>query len=219
MLHDPSGPRGADEEQARIAAVLRPILLISAAVAVVTFAVQALVFGTNPAAAIVYPSIALLSAGLLVLVQRGRLRLAGGIFLGLVWLAVTFGALTQSGLRSSSLGGYTLVIIVAALLFRQRWMVAFIGLSVVALTAFLALDLAAVEVPRFTEDAAGIALIAHIIHLGAGGVFLSMTVKGLQSALARARHGEERAAELLREAHAARNYTDNILASMAESLI
>jgi nitrogen fixation/metabolism regulation signal transduction histidine kinase len=50
-------------------------------------------------------------------------------------------------------------------------------------------------------------------------VFLYLAVRNLQDARQRARDGEARAADLLREATAARKYADNILSSMAESLV
>src|SRR5690606_15274468 len=140
-------------------------------------------------------------------------------FLGLVWLAVTFGALTHGAVRSPSVGGYMLVVIVATLLFRQAWMMVFIGLSAAAITVFLVLERTGVALPWLSPDSPELALTANLIQFSAGGVFLAMTVKNLRAALARARAGEDRSAELLREAHGARHYADNILASMAESLI
>ncbi len=212
-------PRLADEEATRVAGILHTVLLASFVVCVVAGGLQLIFLGVDLATLIVYPTIALLSVVLLGLVRRGWIRLAGGVFLGLLWLAVTFGSLTYGGVRSPSVGGYILVVIVATLLFRQVWMLVFLGLSAAALTAFLALELAGVEVPRLTSDLPQIAFISHLIHFACTGFFLSIAVKGLQSALERARTGEARAEQLLRDTQAARSYADNILASMAESLI
>jgi PAS domain S-box-containing protein len=212
-------PNFADPEQARVAGVLHTILGITIALCLVLSVVQGVYLEENTAVLLVYPGLGALSLGLLALVHRGRLQLAGGVFLGCCWLAVTFGALTHGAIRSPSLGGYMLVVILAALLFRQAWMLAFTGLSAAALTVFLALEQAGVAIPQLTPDSPELAFTAHLIHFGAGGVFLSMAVRGLGEALARARVGEERSAELLREAQDARRYADNILASMAESLI
>ncbi|MBZ5713356.1 PAS domain-containing sensor histidine kinase [Nannocystis pusilla] len=208
-----------DEELGRVAGVLHTILVITIAICLVAGALQLVYLTDTVAALIVYPGIAALSLGLLLLVHRGWLRLAGGIYLGLLWLAVTFGSLTHGAVRSPSIGGYMLVVIVATLLFRQVWMLVFIGLSAAAITGFLALELTGVVVPQLTPDTPELAFVAHIIHFSAGGVFLSMAVKGLRNALDRARAGELRSASLLREAQGARRYADNILASMAESLI
>ncbi|MFY0530674.1 ATP-binding protein [Nannocystis pusilla] len=212
-------PKFADEELARVAGVLHTILVISIAICVVSGVTQVLYLADSTAALIIYPGLGLLSLGLLMLVHQGWLRLAGAIFLGLLWLAVTFGSLTHGAVRSPSVGGYMLVVIVATLLFRQVWMLVFIGLSAAAITGFLVLERTGVVVPQLTPDTPELAFIAHLIHFSAGGVFLSMAVKGLRNALDRARTGELRSASLLLEAQGARRYADNILASMAESLI
>ena len=212
-------PRLADEEATRVAGILHTVLLASFVVCVVAGGLQLVFLESDAATLIVYPTVALVSLALLALVRRGWIRLAGGVFLGLLWLAVCFGSLTYGGVRSPSVGGFILVVIVATLLFRQVWMLVFLGLSAAALTAFLALELAGVEVPRLTSDLPQIAFISHLIHFACTGFFLSIAVKGLQSALERARTGEARAEQLLRDTQAARSYADNILASMAESLI
>ena len=212
-------PALADEEATRVARILHTVLLAAFLVCVVAGAVQVALLADDLATLIVYPTVALLSLGLLALVHRGWIRLAGGLFLGTVWLAVTFGSLTYGGIRSPSVGGYTLIVIIATLLFRQVWMFVFIGLSAAALTVFFALERAGVAVPQLTPDTPEVALISHLVHFACAGFFLSIAVKGLQSALERARTGEVRAEQILREAQGARAYADNILASMAESLI
>jgi PAS domain S-box-containing protein len=212
-------PTLVDEESTRVAGILHTVLVASFGVASVAGFAQTLVGGIDVAAYVIYPSIAVLSAVLLALVHRGWLRAAGGVFLGLLWLAITFGAATYGGVRSPSVGGYMLVVILATLLFRQVWMLVFLGLSIAAIIALLAAEQVGVELPRLTADLPEIAFISHLIHFGAAGFFLSIAVKGLQGALSRARDGEARAEQLLREAQGARSYADNILASMAESLI
>ena len=214
-----SRPTFDDDEQSRVAGVLYVVLAATVLVSFVAGGAQILLSERSPAALIIYPTVLAISVAAFALMRAGWLRLAGGLFLGLLWSAVTFGALTYGGVRSPSVGGYVLVVIIATLLFRQRWMIAFIALSAAAITVFLALERAGVVVPRLTEDLPEVAYLSHLIHFCAAGFFLNMAVQGLQSALARARAGEARAEQSLRDAQAARRYADNILASMAESLI
>jgi nitrogen fixation/metabolism regulation signal transduction histidine kinase len=70
-----------------------------------------------------------------------------------------------------------------------------------------------------TPDTPELAFLARSIHLGGAGLFLYLAVRNLQDARQRARVGETQADELLREATAARRYADNVLSSMAESLV
>ncbi len=214
-----AAPTFADEEDTRVAQILHAILLGCAGISFTALVVQIAIIGQREPILAIYPVVIALSLGLLVLVHRRQLQLAGSAFLLVLWAVITLGALTYGGIRSPSAGGHILVVIIATLLFSGRLVLMFVALSLATLAAILAVELAGALPPQLTPDTPQIAFIAHFIHLFSAGFFLYLAVKNLQDARERARHGAAKAAELLREATSAKNYADNILASMAESLV
>ena len=214
-----AAPTFADEEETRVAAILNTMLLGCAGISLVALIVQLVALEQTQLALLIYPATLLFSLGLLGLVRRGRLQLAGSIFLMFLWAAITTGALTYGGIRSPSAGGHILIVIIATLLFSGRLVLMFVALSLATLAGILAVEELGYLPPRLTPDTPEVAFIAHFIHLFSAGFFLYLAVKNLQDARLRARQGATKAAELLREATTAKTYADNILASMAESLI
>jgi PAS domain S-box-containing protein len=214
-----ASPTFADEEKDRVAAILHTILLAVTVLCVVAGLVQFVGMQQTQAAMLVYPALFLACIGLLSLVRRGHLQLAGSVFLLCLWAVITFGALTYGGIRSPTAGGHILVVIISTLLFSGRLVLIFVALSLATLGAILAIELAGALPAQLTPDTPQLAFLAHFIHLLSAGFFLYLAVKNLQNARERARQGATKAAELLHEATAAKNYADNILASMAESLV
>jgi PAS domain S-box-containing protein len=214
-----AAPTFADEEQNRVATILHTILLAVTAICVLAGAVQVLALQQTQASMLVYPALLLACLALLALVRRGHLQTAGSVFLLCLWAVITFGALTYGGIRSPTAGGHILVVIISTLLFSGRLVLIFVALSLVTLAGILAVELAGALPAQLTPDTPELAFLAHFIHLFSAGFFLYLAVKNLQDARQRARQGATKAAELLHEATAAKNYADNILASMAESLV
>ncbi|HEY0138742.1 MAG TPA: histidine kinase dimerization/phospho-acceptor domain-containing protein, partial [Nannocystis sp.] len=214
-----AAPTFADEEDTRVASLLRTILLGSAGISAVAGLAQFAGLGHRQPILLIYAGVVVLSLGLFALVRRGHIQLAGTGFLLVLWVAITLGVLTYGGIRSPSAGGYILVVIISTLLFSGRLVLAFLGLSLATLAAIVVVELAGALPPQLTPDTPQVAFIAHFIHLISAGFFLYLAVKNLQEARQRARRGAAKAAELLREATSAKNYADNILASMAESLV
>jgi PAS domain S-box-containing protein len=214
-----AGPTFADEERQRVGRLLHTILLAGLVVCVVTGVVHLLAFEGTGATVLIYPPTLTLCLALLAILYRGHVQLTGLLLLLSIWVLIVLSAVTDGGVHGPSLGGLVLVVIVSTLLFSRALVIAFLSLCVVTLAAFLALELLG-ALPRPAAPAgAGLAFIARSLHLLGAGVFLFLAVRTLQEARARARAGEARTALLLREANAARKYTDNILASMAESLV
>ncbi len=194
-------------------------MLASSVICVLAGVVQLFVLQQEQWSMLVYPALLLACVGLLALVRRGHLQVAGSVFLLCLWAIITFGALTYGGIRSPSAGGHILVVIISTLLFSGRLVLVFVALSLATLAAILAVELADALPTQLTPDTPELAFLAHFIHLFSAGFFLYLAVKNLQDARQRARQGAVKAAELLHEATAAKNYADNILASMAESLV
>jgi PAS domain S-box-containing protein len=214
-----AAPTFAEEEDTRVGAILHTILLACAIICALAGAVQWVALGHREASLVVYPLLLVACLALLRLVHRGRLQLAGSIFLLALWAVITFGALTYGGIRSPTAGGHILVVIIATLLFSGRLVLMFVALSLATLAAILAVELLGSLPPQLTPDTPQLAFLAHFVHLFSAGFFLYLAVKNLQDARRRARHGAAKAAELLVEATSAKKYADNILASMAESLV
>ena len=214
-----AAPTFADEEKDRVAAILHTILLAAIVICTLAAAMQVFVFDQPQSSMLAYPALLLACIALLALVRRGNLQAAGSVFLLCLWAVITFGALTYGGIRSPTAGGHILVVIISTLLFNGRLVLVFVALSLATLAAILAIELAGALPTRLTPDTPELAFLAHFIHLFSAGFFLYLAVKNLQNARQRARQGAVKAAELLHEATAAKNYADNILASMAESLV
>jgi PAS domain S-box-containing protein len=214
-----AGPAFADEESQRVGRLLHTILLTGMIVCATAGIVHTFVFGGAGTTAYIYPPTLVLCVVLLGILYRGHVQLTGLLLLISVWTLIVLSALTDGGVHGPSLGGLVLVVIVSTLLFSRVLVIAFLTLCVLTLTAFLLLELTgALPIPTAPPTLA-LAYLARSLQLLGAGVFLFLAVRNLQDARGRARDGETRAAELLREANAARKYTDNILSSMAESLV
>ncbi len=214
-----SPPRLADEEDRRVARLLRITLLTTLYVGIATAVIHVVVLGAVGASVFVYPPLLLISLALLMLLHHGHVRAVALALQVMFWLVIVSSSMTDGGLHGPSIGGLVLVVMVAGVMFTGRLMVLCIGVCVLTLLALLALDLAGMMPTPTTPDTPELAFMARSMHLGGAGVFLFLAVGNLQEARRRARDGEARAAVLLREATGTRHYADNVLASMAESLV
>jgi PAS domain-containing protein len=213
------GPRFADEETTRIAGVVHVALVVASTVGLAGVLVQVAMFSRGAALSpldLLFPA---LSLGLLALLHRGHVQIAGYAILGLVWLTIVAHSAYTGGLRSSALGGLILIVIVAMLLFGRRMLLAMLGLCFAALLGLYFAEVGGMLPSTSIVEDPLRAYLSRMLHLIAAGVFLSLAVHSLQRALQRARAGEVRAEQILGEAQRARRYADNILASMAESLV
>ena len=176
-----AAPTFADDEDTRVAAILNTMLLGCAGISLVALLVQLVALEQTQLALLIYPTAFLFSLGLLGLVHRGRLQLAGSIFLLFLWAAITLGALTYGGIRSPSAGGHILIVIIATLLFSGRLVLMFVALSLATLAGILAVEELGYLPQRLTPDTPEVAFIAHFIHLFSAGFFLYLAVKRSES--------------------------------------
>jgi PAS domain S-box-containing protein len=211
-------PQGAGDHS-KTATLLRLVLLWGLVIGVAAAAGHALILGPTGVVMAVYPVVFAAFVALLLLLRGGHVQATGLGLLLLVWAAVIASALTDGGLFGVAISGFTIVIVGATLLFDRRLVLASLALCFAAQVGFLALALLGLTPAATTPDTPGQAFLARAIHLSAAGMFLYLAMRSLQHARQRARDNDSRAAELLREATSARNYADNILTAMAESLI
>ena len=212
-------PVVADEESRRVARLLHITLLTNLFTGTAAALVHVFALGAAGNSVFIYPPFLLVSAALLVTLGQGRIHGVALAMQVLFLLAIVGSAFTDGGLRGPTMGGLVLVVIVATLLFTGRLVLVCIGVCILILLGFLALDLTGAMPAPTTPDTRGLAFLARAIHLGGAGIFLYLAVNSLQDTRQRAHEGEARADALLREATAARLYADNVLASMAESLV
>ena len=216
LLRPPDHP---DEEQQRVARLLHTILVSGLVVLALAAFTHVILLGEVGVTAYIYPPIAVATVALLVTLQRGHVRATALAVQVLIWLAIVGSAFTDGGLRGQAVSGLVVIVVLSALTFSRRLVIAFVGLCLLTLLGFLVLELYGLMPAPTVPTTPALAFLARAIHLGGGGVFLYLAVHNLQDARRRAREGELRAALLLREATAARRYADNVLASMAESLV
>jgi|GEM_PF-2331329 len=193
-----------DEEKTRVARLLHIILWTSLLV----------VGGMTLATPFVEPepllslSFALLGgfavviAGTLVLVRRGRIFLASIVFLSVVWLMLTFSAFAFGGVNGSSFSAYLVVILIAGLLLGGR---ASIGFAV--LSGFAGLGLLYAEASGILQPPASMSSFSMSLHRWFGemtsfimaAVLLHLATRSIHEALERARRNERAQQEANRE--------------------
>jgi PAS domain S-box-containing protein len=208
-----------DDESQRVARLLHVILLTAGAVCIAAAAIHVFLLGAVGATIFVYPPVLATIVVLLAVLARGHVWGVAIALQMMFWAAIVASAVTDGGLYGPTLGGLVMIMIVATLLFGRRLVLAFAVLCFLTLVAFYALDVTGMMPARMTPDTPELAFLVRAIHLGGSGMFLYLAVRNLQDARRAAREGQVQGAELLREATTARRYADNVLASMAESLV
>jgi len=207
------------DEPDDVAPLLRRVLLSGIVILGGSAAVHVLLLGGRAMIVAIYPVILTAFLLLLATLRRGHVQRTGLGLLLIVWAAIVASSLNDGGLYGVSISGLTMVLVGATLLFNRRFVLASLLLCFVTEASFLALELLGLTPTPTIPDTPAQTFLARAIHLCAAGMFLSLAVRNLQLARARAIDSESRAAELLREVSSARRYADNVLAAMADSLV
>jgi PAS domain S-box-containing protein len=127
IRHWLSRPQFDDEYASFAAQVLHYTLLVLMGVALL------FVFFVTSAAQLIYiPLILVVFGGCYFLLHIRRLHLASLIFVGGLWLVITLASFNINGIRNASVSSYAIVIIFSAILFRDRVVVIFTGMSVLS---------------------------------------------------------------------------------------
>jgi len=118
-------PQLEDEYATFAARVLHYTLLVLMCVAFL------FVFFATSASQLIYIPIILMVFGVCYwLLHTKRFRLASLIFLGGLWSVITLASFSLNGIRNASISSYAIVIIFSAILFSDRAVVIFTGISV-----------------------------------------------------------------------------------------
>ena len=130
-----------DQDTRRVASLLNVVLLTAMATAVMAGIVLSIVLPGQLHLSLVFVSTFLLELGLLFLMRRGQVRLAGALFSFALWVIGTTVIFISGGVRSLGVCVYFEVILIAGLLLGGRAGVGFAGLSFLAISVALYLEL------------------------------------------------------------------------------
>lgn len=198
-----------DEEKTRVVAVLYAVLL-TIAIGVMGLAIFTWVFFGLPVTALdwlsqfFYAATIVSSMGMIFLVRRGHIQPIGWLLCSLIWVVTTFSVYNYGGLLDVSIGGYFLLVILAALILGGRGVLVFTLLSVLGgivlfyaeVNGFLDFGERAVE----TFD-----LIVYVLILGLMALLLRYPMRSLTQALDRAHRNEHALDAANRELAASRD--------------
>jgi GAF domain-containing protein len=177
-----------DEDKTRVAAQLNLILWTFAAVVVlVGIAVPFLFAGQGLAIVAVLAILIVLTSGMLLLMHRGQVQLAGAIFSLGMWGLYALLIVGTGGMTSPVNLTWIVVVIIAGLLLGRRAALGFAGLSSAAGLVVLYAERNGFLPPRFItfSSIGGWTLMA--AHLGIAGMLLYVATSGVDDALGRAR--------------------------------
>ncbi len=124
-----------NEEKTRVAELLNAIGLSVLFVALV-FGIPSILFTFSWPRILAELILILTMAGLLVLLRRGRIRMASALFSTGLLVAVSFGAYLAGGFRGSTMSAYFAIVLIAGLLLGIRTALAF-GLVAILFTGWL----------------------------------------------------------------------------------
>ncbi len=214
-----AGPRFADEETSRIAGVLNRVLLVLGgviAVAAVLAALEPEAIWTRLTPYIIMEVICIALWGVM---RAGWVRSAAGVLIASLWLTINISIAISGNLYSPVVFTNLLVVVIAGVLLGSRAVVVTSFASMAVASSLLVGHQRGWVPPQLDRDTPGFAFLVHTINLTTVTYFLYLAVRSLHQALGRTRATEVRAAELLRETQAAKNYADNIINAMAEALV
>ncbi len=181
-----------DERLRIVARRLHTILLGSLVVCGVAGALHVFVLGAIGTNVFIYPPVLLIVVVLLVALQRGHVRGPALVVQALLWVSIVAGSLTDGGLRGTTIGGLVLLVIIATLLFDRYGVAWFVGLCVLTLVGFLALDLTGLTPTPTTPDTSELAFIVRSVHIF-GATLCLYLVRDLEDARNRAESANQAA--------------------------
>jgi PAS domain S-box-containing protein len=185
-----------DADKTRAAWLLNVILLTLLARAVFI----RLTTGADPPRLSLFVPFVLLLAGMLVVMRRGRIRLASVITVAGFWLSLTAAAVATGGLYSVGFRNYILPVIVAGLLLKRGAALFTAGVSIVAGLAMWAAGTSGMPGAAAQSARPEELLITHSISLLMAAVLVTLATGRIEEALADARReiAERQRAEIER---------------------
>jgi PAS domain S-box-containing protein len=222
----PTGMTFKEEEKKRAARLLNTVLLTFLAFGALTTA-SLLVFYGFPTTAeetftlLICGIVDTVSLGLLILAHRGHIRTASVLILSMMWVLTTYWLWAIAGIGgSNSSYAYPLIIALAALLLGEGGVMAFTSLTVLAILGAFYAEINGLIVPK--QSTTTFELIILVVISIITGLLVRSAVQSLTRALERARNNERILGQMvdeLRQTTVSKAYVDNIIRSMADTLI
>ena len=164
---------------------------LSMLIATILYSIFASVTVSGNILIIVLPLI-LLQTGLLIMIRRGVVWLAGGILVTGIWSILTFAAYINGGVFAPAFSGYILVVMIAAFLFGSKWGLTTAAASVSVGGLFIYLEMKGLlPVPEAPLSPFAV-LLAQITYFLVAAVLLGLITRDIDQALDAARSSEER---------------------------
>jgi GAF domain-containing protein len=151
-----------------------------------------------------------------VLMKLGYVRLAGHINIGALWVAITFLALTSSGIRGTGFAGYFVVMLLAGLLLgvRAATMIAFLSI----LGGFGIAYAESIGLITFTVDPPFVEAIEFSFLFVISIVIIRLTINSLQKALESAKANARHLAASNKELEGLKDALESRIQERTESL-
>jgi GAF domain-containing protein len=181
-------PTFESDERTRVAGLTYAIALITMAGAL-AFGVFWPILGADLRPMLIAALIFVTGVGALVLTRQGRIRLAGGILVAMVWLGMSISNWRFGGVRDVGFGAYFLIILLGGLLLGPRgaW-----GVALMSILAGLWFAYAeSIGVLPADVDTPFEVLFDYAIYFLIGAALLHISNRGLQRVLQRSRQSEQ----------------------------
>lgn len=223
MTATPTTPAGElapeDEERARVSRVLRRILHACIGLTLVMSIVQPFLDGGLSNSYPIYVVTLTVVLTLRLMLHFGYvLTSAYALIVGL-WTIVVTSALVTGGIKSLSAGGFSIVLVLGALLFRGRIVLIVAGISLLSLGGLYGIEAMGHLPARMNVDRSITSLSGQLAQTASTAYFLFLIVTSLHEAIRNARVKEAESRANLEKIEHAKRYVDNILESLAETLI
>ncbi|MEP6986210.1 MAG: ATP-binding protein [Chloroflexota bacterium] len=190
-------PQLEDEYEAFAARVLHYTLLL-----LICVAASFVFFVSSPSQLIYIPAILAVFGGCYYLLHSGHFRLASLIFVSGMWIVITLASFNINGIRNASISSYAIVIIFSAILFPDRSVVVFTGLSLLSAIILTVGETWGVlplhTTPLYVTDR----FFQQVALFGAAGILLSAASRMIRSSSIRIRRHEKTLLERNRELEA-----------------
>jgi GAF domain-containing protein len=177
-----------DEDKTRIATQLNLILWTFAVIVVAVGIDVPFLFRTQATVIIaVLGGLLLLTLGMLLLMHRGWVRLAGGLFSLGMWVLYALLIVGSGGMTSPVNLTWIVVVIMAGLLSSRRVALGYVGLSAVAGLGILYLEINGLLPPQFITFSPVGGWVLMTAHLGITIMLLYLAIRSMDEALGHAR--------------------------------
>ncbi len=179
-------PQLQDEYETFAARVLHYTLLL-----LICIALSFVFFASSPSQLIFIPVIVGIFGGCYYLLHTRHFRLASLIFVSGLWIVITIASFEINGIRNSSISSYAIVIIFSAILFPNREVIVFTGISILSAVILTVGEVQGLlplhTTPLYLTDR----FFQQVALFGAAGILLSAASRVIRTSSQRIRKHEK----------------------------